>query len=183
VIHKASLWGQLGDGLHSGRDVAARASSSDISLTPRPACCLSCLSQVVAYDFGIKTNILRRLASFGCRITVVPATYPASEVLKMNPDGVFFSNGPVSHDGIAVNEGAVVGGRGREVVWTGGCGGVQPEAGVAAGHSCAGRSRLTRGGEDGAGTVGSRGHRSREQGRVAEKGTAGGRRHVSVCTK
>mmetsp|Transcript_28395 Transcript_28395/g.62406 ORF Transcript_28395/g.62406 Transcript_28395/m.62406 type:complete len:456 (+) Transcript_28395:140-1507(+) len=49
---------------------------------------------VVAYDFGIKTNILRRLASYGCRITVVPATYPASEVLKMNPDGVFFSNGP-----------------------------------------------------------------------------------------
>lgn len=49
---------------------------------------------VVAYDFGIKHNILRRLASFGCRITVVPATYPASEVMKMNPDGVFFSNGP-----------------------------------------------------------------------------------------
>jgi len=49
---------------------------------------------VVAYDFGIKYNILRRLASFGCRITVVPATYPASEVMKMNPDGVFFSNGP-----------------------------------------------------------------------------------------
>lgn len=51
---------------------------------------------VVAYDFGIKYNILRRLASFGCRITVVPASWPASEVLKMNPDGVFFSNGPVS---------------------------------------------------------------------------------------
>jgi carbamoyl-phosphate synthase small subunit len=49
---------------------------------------------VVAYDFGIKYNILRRLASYGCRITVVPASYPASEVLKMNPDGVFFSNGP-----------------------------------------------------------------------------------------
>jgi carbamoyl-phosphate synthase small subunit len=49
---------------------------------------------VVAYDFGIKHNILRRLASFGCKIIVVPATYPASEVLKMNPDGVFFSNGP-----------------------------------------------------------------------------------------
>lgn len=49
---------------------------------------------VVAYDFGIKLNILRRLASFGCRITVVPATWPASEVLKMNPDGVFLSNGP-----------------------------------------------------------------------------------------
>lgn len=49
---------------------------------------------IVAYDFGIKLNILRRLASYGCRITVVPATYPASKVLEMNPDGVFFSNGP-----------------------------------------------------------------------------------------
>lgn len=49
---------------------------------------------VVAYDFGIKTNILRRLASFGCRITVVPAQTPAADVLAMNPDGVFFSNGP-----------------------------------------------------------------------------------------
>lgn len=61
---------------------------------PTPAYCL--LLQVVAYDYGIKYNILRRLASYGCRITVVPATYPAAEVLKMNPDGVFFSNGPVS---------------------------------------------------------------------------------------
>jgi carbamoyl-phosphate synthase small subunit len=52
--------------------------------------------QVVAYDFGIKHNILRRLASFGCSITVVPADYPADKVLALNPDGVFFSNGPVS---------------------------------------------------------------------------------------
>ena len=43
--------------------------------------------QIVAYDFGIKHNILRRLASFGCKITVVPADYPASKVLEMNPDG------------------------------------------------------------------------------------------------
>ncbi|KAL0379176.1 UNVERIFIED_CONTAM: Carbamoyl-phosphate synthase small chain, chloroplastic [Sesamum radiatum] len=50
--------------------------------------------QVVAYDFGIKHNILRRLASYGCKITVVPSTWPASETLKMNPDGVLFSNGP-----------------------------------------------------------------------------------------
>eukprot|EP00884_Botryococcus_braunii_P023075 jgi/Botrbrau1/9451/Bobra.0252s0072.1 len=49
---------------------------------------------IVAYDFGIKHNILRRLASYGCRIMVVPANYPASKVLEMNPDGVFFSNGP-----------------------------------------------------------------------------------------
>ncbi|XP_055825175.1 carbamoyl-phosphate synthase small chain, chloroplastic-like [Solanum dulcamara] len=49
---------------------------------------------VVAYDFGIKQNILRRLASYGCKITVVPSTWPASEILKMKPDGVLFSNGP-----------------------------------------------------------------------------------------
>jgi carbamoyl-phosphate synthase small subunit len=49
---------------------------------------------VVAYDFGIKRNILRLLASRGCRITVVPATTPAADVLDLNPDGVFLSNGP-----------------------------------------------------------------------------------------
>ncbi len=49
---------------------------------------------VVAYDYGIKTNILRMLRDRGCRITVVPALTPASEVLAMAPDGVFLSNGP-----------------------------------------------------------------------------------------
>ncbi|WP_432741432.1 glutamine-hydrolyzing carbamoyl-phosphate synthase small subunit [Methylobacter sp. G7] len=49
---------------------------------------------VVAYDFGIKRNILRLLANRGCRITVVPATTTAETVLAMNPDGVFLSNGP-----------------------------------------------------------------------------------------
>ena len=49
----------------------------------------------MAYDYGIKHNILRRLASMGCRVTVVPADYPAKKVLEMNPDGVFLSNGPV----------------------------------------------------------------------------------------
>ncbi len=49
---------------------------------------------VVAYDFGIKKNILRMLAERGCRITVVPAQTPSSEVLALNPDGVFLSNGP-----------------------------------------------------------------------------------------
>ncbi len=49
---------------------------------------------VVAYDFGIKTNILRRLTSHGCQVTVVPALTPASDVLAMQPDGVFLSNGP-----------------------------------------------------------------------------------------
>jgi carbamoyl-phosphate synthase small subunit len=49
---------------------------------------------VVAYDFGIKQNILRMLTREGCRITVVPAQTSAEEVLALNPDGVFFSNGP-----------------------------------------------------------------------------------------
>lgn len=49
---------------------------------------------VVAYDFGIKRNILRLLANRGCRVTVVPAKTPAAEVLALNPDGVFLSNGP-----------------------------------------------------------------------------------------
>ena len=49
---------------------------------------------VVAYDFGVKANILRMLAERGCRLTVVPAQTPASEVLAHNPDGVFLSNGP-----------------------------------------------------------------------------------------
>jgi carbamoyl-phosphate synthase small subunit len=49
---------------------------------------------VVAYDFGVKRNILRLLATRGCRVTVVPAQTPASEVIRMKPDGVFLSNGP-----------------------------------------------------------------------------------------
>ena len=50
--------------------------------------------KVVAYDYGVKFNILRLLAAQGCDITVVPAQTPASEVLAMKPDGVFLSNGP-----------------------------------------------------------------------------------------
>ena len=50
--------------------------------------------KVVAYDFGVKNNILRMLAERGCELTVVPAKTPAEEVLAMNPDGIFLSNGP-----------------------------------------------------------------------------------------
>jgi len=57
---------------------------------PRPAARL----HVVAYDFGIKRNILRLLADYGCRMTVVPAMTPADKVLALNPDGIFLSNGP-----------------------------------------------------------------------------------------
>jgi carbamoyl-phosphate synthase small subunit len=58
---------------------------------------------VVALDFGVKRNILRRLASYGCRVIVVPADTPAEEILKHNPDGIFLSNGP--GDPAAVTEG------------------------------------------------------------------------------
>ena len=50
--------------------------------------------KVIAYDFGVKKNILRMLAARGCAVTVVPAQTPASEVLARKPDGVFLSNGP-----------------------------------------------------------------------------------------
>lgn len=49
---------------------------------------------VVAYDYGVKTNILRMLADRGCKLTVVPAQTPAEQVLALNPDGIFLSNGP-----------------------------------------------------------------------------------------
>ncbi|MDJ0737291.1 MAG: glutamine-hydrolyzing carbamoyl-phosphate synthase small subunit [Nostocaceae cyanobacterium] len=58
---------------------------------------------VVALDFGVKRNILRRLASYGCRVIVVPANTTAEEILKYNPDGIFLSNGP--GDPSAVTEG------------------------------------------------------------------------------
>ena len=57
-----------------------------VQITPR--------FHVVAYDFGVKLNILRMLAQRGARITVVPAQTPAADVLKLKPDGVFLSNGP-----------------------------------------------------------------------------------------
>ncbi len=50
--------------------------------------------KVVVYDYGVKHNILRRLTSYRCSLTVVPAQTPAKEILRMNPDGVFLSNGP-----------------------------------------------------------------------------------------
>lgn len=56
---------------------------------------------VVAYDFGIKRNILRHLTEAGCRVTVVPADTPAQDVLAMKPDGVFLSNGPGDPEPIA----------------------------------------------------------------------------------
>jgi carbamoyl-phosphate synthase small subunit len=55
---------------------------------------------VVAYDYGIKFNILRNLAEAGCRVKVVPAATPAEDVLGLNPDGIFLSNGPGDPDAV-----------------------------------------------------------------------------------
>ncbi|HEY7217430.1 MAG TPA: glutamine-hydrolyzing carbamoyl-phosphate synthase small subunit, partial [Candidatus Binatia bacterium] len=55
---------------------------------------------VVAYDYGIKYNILRNLAEAGCRVRVVPAATPAEDVLALNPDGIFLSNGPGDPDAV-----------------------------------------------------------------------------------
>ncbi|HEV7734922.1 MAG TPA: glutamine-hydrolyzing carbamoyl-phosphate synthase small subunit [Candidatus Binatia bacterium] len=56
--------------------------------------------KVVAYDYGIKYNILRNLVGVGCAVRVVPASTPAADVLKLNPDGVFLSNGPGDPDAV-----------------------------------------------------------------------------------
>jgi len=62
--------------------------------TNQPAEATPTKFHVVAYDYGIKRNILRMLVERGCKVTVVPAKTPAADVLAMNPDGVFLSNGP-----------------------------------------------------------------------------------------
>ncbi|MHB1050415.1 MAG: glutamine-hydrolyzing carbamoyl-phosphate synthase small subunit [Bacteroidota bacterium] len=56
--------------------------------------------KVVVFDYGVKQNILRRLASYGCDLTVVPASYSVEQVLAMNPDGIFLSNGPGDPDAV-----------------------------------------------------------------------------------
>ncbi len=64
------------------------------AVAPLPLADLSESFHVVAYDFGLKRTILRRLVDHGCRVTVVPAITPASEALALKPDGIFYSNGP-----------------------------------------------------------------------------------------
>ncbi|MFN8490545.1 MAG: glutamine-hydrolyzing carbamoyl-phosphate synthase small subunit [Caldilineaceae bacterium] len=75
---------------------AGRGAGISQPLPPAPCS----LPQVVAYDFGIKHNILRRLTSHGLRVTVVPANTSADEVLALHPDGIFLSNGPGDPAGV-----------------------------------------------------------------------------------
>jgi len=85
---------------------------------------------VVCYDFGVKTNSLRQLAQAGCRVTVVPSTTPAAEVLQMKPDGVFLSNGPGDPASMTREVGEV-----KQVAQSG-----LPTFGICFGHQLLGRA-------------------------------------------
>ena len=80
----------------NGLDLArAVTCAAPYEVAPHPAAAVDHRPlHVVAYDFGIKRNILRLLASHNCRVTVVPAQTPAADALALRPDGVFLSNGP-----------------------------------------------------------------------------------------
>jgi carbamoyl-phosphate synthase small subunit len=79
----------------NGLDLAAAVTCAEpYHWAPEPASAVAPRFHVVAYDYGLKRNILRQLAAHGCRVTVVPATFAAAEVLALQPDGVFLSNGP-----------------------------------------------------------------------------------------
>jgi carbamoyl-phosphate synthase small subunit len=82
---------------------------------------------VVAYDFGIKHNILRKLVHTGCDVTVVPAHTPAAEAMKLKPDGIFLSNGPGDPEGVPYAIEAV-----RQLI------GVRPIFGICLGHQILG---------------------------------------------
>jgi carbamoyl-phosphate synthase small subunit len=96
----------------------ATAANQDQSLT------------VVAIDFGVKRNILRRLASYGCKVIVVPANTSSAEILAHNPDGIFLSNGP--GDPAAVTEGIATT---KELLEAG-----KPTFGICMGHQILGLS-------------------------------------------
>jgi carbamoyl-phosphate synthase small subunit len=83
--------------------------------------------RIVAYDFGIKRNILRKLVNSGCAVTVVPAQTPAAEALRLNPDGIFLSNGPGDPEGVPYAIEAV-----RQLI------GVKPIFGICLGHQILG---------------------------------------------
>ncbi len=87
----------------SGRDLASVVSTT----TAYTSGYANAQFHVVAYDYGIKENILRLLGEHGCRMTVVPSNTPASAVLALKPDGVFLSNGPGDPEAVAYAPGAI----------------------------------------------------------------------------
>jgi len=121
----------------SGLDLASRVSTGERYEWSQPveACSPSDLVgqpgapefHVVAYDFGIKRNILRRLVQSGCRVTVVPALTPAEDVLALNPDGIFLSNGPGDPEPLQTQVGNI-----RKLI------GKKPVFGICLGHQLLG---------------------------------------------
>lgn len=90
LVKKAAAWTGL-----VGVDIVANVTcAKPYYFEENPADATNCPYFVVAYDFGIKLNILRILKKLGCRILVVPASYPAEKVLELKSHGVFLSNGP-----------------------------------------------------------------------------------------
>lgn len=90
--------GQIGQGL--GSRVQGQEQKPQLSLFPTPYTPHPTAYKVVAYDCGIKLNILRKLVEVGCDITVVPPDTSASTVLELDPDGIFLSNGPGDPEGV-----------------------------------------------------------------------------------
>jgi carbamoyl-phosphate synthase small subunit len=86
------MW-ELGEGYRKRESTAKRRGSKKASFTSPD-------HFVVAYDYGIKYNILRNLAESGCRVKIVPAATPAEDVLALDPDGIFLSNGPGDPDAV-----------------------------------------------------------------------------------
>ena len=105
-----------------GTGAVWRPAARPTSRVPRSA------PHVVAYDFGVKRNILRRLVDLGCRVTVVPASTPVAEVRALQPDGVFLSNGPGDPENVPAAIEAV-----REIVTWG-----RPVFGICLGHQILG---------------------------------------------
>lgn len=101
TCHEAHHW--LGT---TGEEWSPVSSAGEENLPPVEAV-TGGAPHVVAYDFGIKHNILRRLTSHGLRLTVVPANTPASEVLALSPDGIFLSNGPGDPAGVPYASAAI----------------------------------------------------------------------------
>jgi carbamoyl-phosphate synthase small subunit len=108
----------------AGLDLATRVSTRESYQWGNP----SAAHHIVAYDFGIKRNILRLFAEHDCHVTVVPAQTPASEVLALQPDGVFLSNGPGDPEAVVYAPDAV-----REVAGAG-----VPIFGICLGHQILG---------------------------------------------
>ena len=128
AVAKARSW----EGL-DGQDYAAKVTCRQRYPF---ACKTHAMLHVIAYDFGIKTNILRSLANFA-RVTLVPAGTPAAEVLAMKPDGVFLSNGPADPAALryAIENIREILDYDRSIVESGGSGGSAiPVFGICLGH-------------------------------------------------